>query len=391
MSDVKALELGVIGEAFPLADIEKVLEETRRSGTRQRKLPADLMVYYLIALGLMASVGAREVLRRLIDGLKELPRFRGPLASGAAITKARRRLGSEPLRKLYNESVKPIAKKTTQEAWYRRWLIVSMDGGTLATLDTPANVKRFGRPPSSRGQTAWPQLRFVALLENGTRVLFAAALGAYRAAEQHLARELVPRLREGMICLADRGFYSWVLWEAARATGADLLWRIQKSIELPIIEPLPDRSYLSHVHEYRNGHRKHGLTRVRVIPFVAIVGKQRTAYRLITTILDPKRAPAAELARLYTSRWTIETTFAEMKVRMRGHRTVLRSQIPELVEQDFYGLLLAHFGIRSVMHDTARQKHIPPSRLSFAHALAIIVDELPQMFSFSPSGEAAMP
>jgi len=391
MSEVRALELGVIGEAFPQADIERVLEETRRRGKRRRKLPAELMVYYLIALGLMASVGAREVLRRLIDGLRETARFRGPLASGAAITKARRRLGAEPLRKLYDESVKPIAKKTTQEAWYRGWLIVSMDGGTLACLDTAANVKRFGRPPSSRGQTAWPHLRFVALLENGTRVLFAAVVGAYHRAEQHLALEMVPRLREGMICLADRGFYSYVLWEAARARGADLLWRIQKLIELPIVERLRDGSYLSHVHEYRNGHRKRGLTVVRVIPFVAIVGKQRTAYRLITTILDPKRAPAAELARLYASRWTIETTFAEMKVRMRGHHTVLRSQLPELVEQDFYGLLLAHFGIRSIMHDTARQQHIAPSQLSFAHALAIIVDRLPQMFSFSPSGEAALP
>jgi hypothetical protein len=392
MSEIRPLELGVFSEAFPAEDVRRILEATGRRGQRQRKLPAYLMVYYVIALGLLASVGAREVLRRLLGRVRDRAPFQGPLASGAAITKARRRLGVEPLRELFKEFVQPIAKKSTYEAWFRKWLVVSLDGGTLATLDTPQNVAAFGRPPASRGKSAWPHMRFVALLENGTRVLFAVATGAYRACEQELARQLLPELKAGMICLADRGFYSHWLWAAAAQTGADLLWRVQKALHLPVIETFADGSYLSSVCADHKRHRKDGpRIAVRVIPFVAVVGSNRTAYRLITTILDPKQAPAIELARLYASRWTIETAFAELKVTLRNRKTVLRSGVPELVEQDFYGLLLAHFGIRSVMADVAREQNVAPSQLSFIHSLSIIVERLPEMFSFSPSGEAALP
>lgn len=384
------IDLGSMSSAFPLGDVERILEETNRSSLRKRKLPAYVMTYYVIALGLMASVGTREVLRHLLDRFRGRRSWRGELASEAAITKARQRLGVEPLRKLYETFVRPIATRAIKSAWYRQWRVVSLDGTTLCTLDTPENDKRFGRPPASRGRSAWPQVRLVALLENGTRVLFAAALDAYRVAETTLVRRIVGRLEDGMLCLADRGIYSYSLWTAAVATGAELLWRVQRGIGLPEVQRLADGSYLSEIRPQGRGRKRDSIV-VRVISFTIVLKGHSERYRLITTILDPLRAPALELAHLYAARWTIETAFRELKVRQRDRSLVLRSQLPDLVEQDVYGLLLAHFGIRQIMCQAARQDGVEPAELSFAHALHVIIRRLPEMVAFSPSGEDALP
>lgn len=384
------IDLGSMSSAFPLADVERILEETNRSSRRKRKLPAYVMTYYVIALGLMSSMGTRDVLRQLLDRYRARRDWRGELASEAAISKARQRLGVEPLRKLYETFVRPIATRAIKSAWYRQWRVVSLDGTTLCTLDTPENEKRFGRPPASRGRSAWPQLRLVALLENGTRVMFAAALDAYRVAETTLVRRIVNRLEGEMLCLADRGIYSYSLWTAAAATGAELLWRVQKGIRLAEGQRLADGSYLSEIRPPDRGRKRDSIV-VRVISFTITLKGRSEHYRLITTILDPLQAPALELAHLYAARWTIETAFRELKVHQRGRSLVLRSQLPDLVEQDVYGLLLAYFGIRQIMCQAARQDVVEPAELSFPHALHVIIRRLPEMVAFSPSGEEALP
>jgi len=389
---VPALDLGSMSAAFPLRDVEKILEETNRTSRRKRKLPAYLMTYYVIALGLLASVGAREVLRRLVDRHRRDGKWPpGELASEAAITKARQRLGVEPLRRLYDQYVRPIATRVIKSAWYRNWRVVTLDATTLQMLDTPQNEEHFGRPPASRGSSAWPQLRLAALLENGTRVLFAVAFDAYRISESALARRILDRLEPGMLCLADRGFYGFDLWMTAAARGADLLWRVQKTLTLPEIERLPDGSFLSHVYLNRHHNRIGKPQVVRVISFTVTLRGKVEPYRVITTILDPNCAPALELARLYASRWTIETAFRELKVHQRDRHLLLRSKLPELVEQDVYGLLLAHFGIRRLMCESARAENIEPAELSFSHALRVVIERLPEMVAFSPSAEDALP
>jgi hypothetical protein len=316
-SAVPVIDLGSMSTAFPLGDIERILAETKRASQRKRKLPAELMTYYVIALGLLASVGAREVLRRLLDRYRTSRTWISELASEAAITKARQRLGVEPLRRLFDEYVSPIATRSIKSAWYRTWRVVTLDATTLSMLDTVENEKRFGRPSSSRGTSAWPQIRLAALLENGTRVLFSAAFDAYRTSESVLARRLFHRLEAGMLCLADRGFYGFELWMAAASRGADLLWRVQRSLTLPEIERLSDGSYLSHIYVNRGHHRCGKPQIVRVISFTVTLRGKSEPYRVITTILDSKRAPALELARLYASRWTIETALSLPRFRGR--------------------------------------------------------------------------
>jgi hypothetical protein len=333
----------------------------------------------------MASVGARQVLRHLLDQVREDDPVHGPLATEAAITKARQRLGVEPLKELFGRFVRPLAQKWLKSAWYRSWRVVSLDGTTLRVLDTDANEQRFGRPASSRGKTAYPQVKLVGLLENGTRILFAAAVDAYAVAENTLARLVMPRLTKGMLCLADRGFFGYELWNQAVATGADLLWRVKSTLNLGPLERLPDGSYLGRL-------RRGTIKPVRVIKFTLTFKSGRCEhYRLITTIMDYRRAPAAELAHLYAKRWKIETMFDELKVRIGGPKLLLRSATPDLVEQDVYGLLLAHFGVRHEMIGAAHEQGFDPEELSFVNALHVIIRRLPEMVSFSPSAEAALP
>jgi len=230
-------------------------------------------------------------------------------------------------------------------------------------------------------------VRLVGLLENGTRILFAFATGAYRVAENTLAREVIGHLRSGMLCLADRGFFGYELWDQAHATGADLLWRIKSTIRPKNLERLPDGSYS--VRLSRGGARSRHL---RLIQFtLTFKSGKKEHYRLLTTITDYRRAPAEELARLYSQRWTVETMLSELKVGIGGPKLVLRSATPDLVEQDIYGLLLAHFGIRHEMLAAARQDQLDPADYSFAGTLAVIIRRIPEMVSFPPSAQAALP
>ena len=377
-----------ISEQFPAEVVERILQETEREGVRQRKLPAYLMVYYVIAAALMVSVSAREVLRQLVRDVRDqFPDAKSAIATRAAICKARLRLGVLPIRELFEQVVRPIARKSTPGAWFRSLRLVALDGSSLHVQDTPANRKRYGKAGAAKGKTSpLPLIRFVALCEIGTHVLFAARMAPWKISEVALAKQLMDRLEPGMLCLADRLFYGFDLWNQAVATGAQLLWRVQKTIPLPRLQMLGDGSYRSEVRARSTARVAVRARRVpvRVIEFNVTVGGKRKHYRVITTLLDPRKAPALELANLYAKRWGIETAFAELKTSLKGSGVLLRSHGPELVEQDFYALLLAHFGVRSIMEEAGRKRNIPPTELSFVHAVRVIIRRLPEMVSFSP-------
>lgn len=383
-----SVDLEQMTEAFPRSVIDKILEETDRAGVRRRKLPGYLMMYYVIALGFMVSVSAREVLRRLLDDVRDQVNDGAELiATRAAICKARQRLGVAPMRELFERVVGPIAKRATQGAWFGRLRLVALDGSSLNVQDTAANRKRYGKAPAAGKKTSpLPLIRFVALCEIGTHVLFAVRMAAWKVSEVALARQLIGRLEPGMLCLADRLFYGFDLWNQAVASGAQLLWRVQKKITLPRLQMLNDGSYLSEVRARSTAKVAERARRVpvRVIEFNVTVGKKREHYRVITTLLDPRKASAIDLANLFARRWGIETAFGELKTYLRGRGVLLRSQRSDLVEQDFYGLLLAHFGIRSVMDEAGRERNIPPTEVSFVHAVRVIIRRLPEMVSFSP-------
>jgi hypothetical protein len=266
--------------------------------------------------------------------------------------------------------------------------VVSLDGSTLDLADTVANDQAFGRPQARSGRSGYPQLRFVSLVEKGSHVLFGSRLGPYRASEIALAEELLGWLHQGLLCLSDRYFYGFPLWSKAAATGADLLWRVKKNLILPCHRRLADGSYLSKVYARESDRRRdHDGLVVRVIEYEleGLPGAE-PLYRLITTVLDPKRAPARELAALYHERWEIETAFDELKTHLRGAQIILRSKTPELVRQEFYGLLMTHYALRGLMHEAALKADEDPDRLSFVHAVRVVRRKLPLLVALSPPG-----
>ena len=235
----------------------------------------------------------------------------------------------------------------------------------------------------------YPQIRFVSLVENGTHVLFGTEMGDYATGEITLTKSTLKRLQPGMLCLADRNFLGYELWKQAQATGADLLWRGKKHLRLEREKELPDGSYLSRIYpSERDWRKKTNGIRVRVIEYTLEgVPDAEPLYRLVTTILDHAAAPAEELAALYHERWEIETALDELKTHLRGAQIVLRSKTPDLVKQEFYGFMMAHFAVRGLMHEAAVKADEDPDQLSFLHAVRVIRRKLPAFVAIPPSAE----
>lgn len=388
------ISLGVITKTFPRAKVETILEATGKTSKRQRDMPAHVVVYYVIALALYMNSSYGEVLRCLIEGIRWLAGQKaGVKVTGkSGISQARTRLGWKPIKQLHDEVVKPIGVKSTKGAWYRRWRLVSLDGSTLDIADEKENENTFGRPSSSRGNSAFPQVRFVSLVENGTHVLFGTRLEGIKTGETTLAKDVLGSLVKGMLCLADRNFYGFGLWNQASSTGADLLWRIKKNISLPCEKRLPDGSYLSSIYASQKDQRKNrnGVA-VRVIEYrLEGIDGSEPIYRLLTTILDHEEGPADELAALYHERWEIETALDELKTHLRGAKIVLRSKTPDLVRQEFYGLIMAHFAIRGLMHEAALKADEDPDQLSFIHAVRVVRRKIGSFASIPPSGQESV-
>ncbi len=376
------ISLGVLTRVFPPELIDEVLAECGRVEVRHRLLPARVVVYYVLGLALFSTSSYEEVMRMLVTGHAWATGWsqQWSVPTKAALFQARKRLGSEPLRALFDKAVVPLADPQVAGGFYRSWRLMSIDGLCLDAADTDANVERFGRPASSRGEGrvgAFPQVRVLGLAECGSHAIIDAAVGAYRQGEQTLAEQVLRSLLPGMLLLADRGFFSYSLWTKARGTGADLLWRARSNAVLPVEKRYSDGSFASHIYPDTKARRNHteGIE-VRVVEYTLTSEDTNTdtdadecTYRLITTITDPATAPAAELAQLYTQRWEIETAFDELKTHQRGPGLVLRSKMPDGVIQEVYGYLCVHYAIRWLMHSAATDYGHDPDRLSFIRSL----------------------
>ncbi len=389
------IAIGVLTSTFPPELVDRVVAQAGRTQQRQRLLPARVVVWLVLAMALFSGQSYEEVARLLAGGLGWARRWQQwwRVPSTPAIVKARARLGAEPLRRLFVEVARPLAAPDTKGAWYRGWRVLAVDGTTLDVADTPANEAAFGRPKTHRGeQAAFPQVRVVGVAECGTHALIDAAMGPLAKGETTLAAGLLTEggaLGQGVLVLADRLFVDATLWRKAAATGADLVWRTRTNAVLPVLELLPDESYLSQISAATDRRQGVAPTVVRVVEYT--LGKdpgrptQPAPIRLLTTILDPRKAPAAELAALYHQRWEFETTLDELKTHQRGPKMVLRSKTPEMVAQEVWAHLLVHHAIRTLMHQAALDHHLDPDRLSFIRSLRIVRRQV------TTTGQVAIP
>ena len=381
------LSVGVIAQVFPLAAVRAALAECGRRSQRQRSLPAEVMVYYVIALALFRSVSTREVLRCLVDGLRWMASSMPVRVSGkSSISRARTRLGTAPFEALCRARVGVVAEQHARGAWYRGRRLVAFDGSTLDVPDEAENREEFGVPGAGRGQAAFPQVRLTAVVEVGTRAAFAWHRGPLRESEAEQAEALLGHLSEGMLVLADRYYFGFPLWLRATRTGADLLWRVKANTRLPVLERHADGSFRSIVGgSGRDRRRSKGECAIRVVEY-RIEGEGDEVFRLATTLLDPDQAPATELAALYHERWECENAYDEVKTHLLGAGSVLRSKTPDLVRQEVDGLMLAYYAVRRLIYAAACQADEDPDRLSFVHAVRVIRRRIQNPGAFPPGG-----
>lgn len=388
---MKDLSLAAVMEAVPMSATELVLKETGKQSLRERLLPAHLVVYLVILLAFFAESSVKENLRILLEALRR--RFdTGPVkaAVGSAITKARARLGREPFERLFNNVAQPLGDESLPGCFYKGFRLVAADGTSATVQNTVENRQRFGLHTNQHGEAGYPALKTVLLMECGTRVPLAAAIGGVHDDEGALFDRLRGHLRKDMLLLLDRYYYSFERFKAcAELTGA-LVWRVKKSPRLDPIKRFSDGSFLAETRPsnklIRSGRgAKHQRMTVRVIEYNTLFedGTAGELTRLVTTLLDPEQAPAEELAKLYPERWNEETGFDEIKTHLRGPGRVLRSQLPALVEQEFFGFLLAYYVVRATMTQSARKNGLAPNELSFVHSVRVIRRKL----AIPPSGQ----
>ncbi|HRR28080.1 MAG TPA: IS4 family transposase [Victivallales bacterium] len=368
------LSVGVMSGIIPMELVKETLKECGCESERIRKLPAELMIYYVILLALYSKFSLREVLRCLLEGFRRLNLNISKMVSAkSAISKARSRLGAEVFKRLFDKVARPIAVKETVGAWFKGLRLVGIDGSTLEIPDEEENLKEFGRPGASRGQSAFPQIRFVALFELGTRVVFSAAMGKYCDSEKVLAEKVLPSIESGMLCIADRYYMNFDFCRKILGRGAHFLFRAKKNSVFKCLKQFEDGSYLSEVYpDLKNKRRMKNGIKVRVIEYMLKNDSSGEKHILVTSILSPMEAPADELAALYHERWELEIAYDEIKTHIKEPGNNLRSKNPKLVEQEFYGYMLAHYVVRNIIHKAALKSGNDPDEISFVHAVRVI-------------------
>jgi len=378
--------------SIPQDYVQKALTDTNKHSMRERLLPGLAMMHFPILLGLFMYLPYGEVFKRLVNayewfGLEPPEKF----PTEGAMCKARQRLGYEPLEILFKHVVSKQPTPESPNAYYNNLLLTAIDGSIFDVEDSKENAI-FGYPKNQNGAGAYPQISTVALVNLYTRSLMDVEFGTVAGTgEQTIAKGVLSRLKAGTLNLADRLYPSYEAWKLASETGAHLLWRVKSDFRLDPIEDLKDGSCLAKLYKY--GENKKRIVDeyiiVRVIEYTLMIkeGKKRAkkskeTYRLITTLLDPKQAPAEELAGLYPFRyWTSEGFNKEIKTILRAPRIVLRSKSPAMVIQELYGLFLAQHAVRLFMEASAEKADVEPTELSFKHAVNVIRRHLTQAFS----------
>jgi hypothetical protein len=377
--------LGELTQYLPFELVDDVLAQTKTVQRRLRELPSRVGVYFLLALGMYPRLGYARVWAKLTVGLAGLD---VPCPSEKALRDLRRRLGPAPLKALFEVVAGPLAQPGTPGVRFGGLRTVAFDGcNSLKVPDTGRNRWWLGRIRYRMGFAGYPTLRLMALAETGTRGLLGAALGsAADRDEPTVARKLLPLLRPGMLVVLDRAFDGNAFLRQVAATGAMLMARAKSTRHPLVLGHLPDGSYLSDL----------GGLKVRIIEAsVTVTGadgsRVRDGYRLITTLMDHRRFPAAAVIRLYHERWEIESAYFALRHTLLQGR-VLRSGDRPGLEQETWALLTVCQLLRMAMVTAVETRPgTDPDRASFTTAMEAAKDQLTAAAGICPDGPADLP
>jgi len=381
------VRLDLLEAIIPADTIGQVLSDEQAWEEREKKLNMHLMVYLIIALALFPAQSTAHVLRTISAGLRHVwPQPASQLANKSAISTRRKHLGEQPMQTLCTRVVHPIATPQTKGACRFGRVLVAVDSTVDNVPDTAANRAAFGSSRKTEPHSPYPQGRCVYLSECGTHGIFAATFLPCQTSELEGAPLLLEQyLRRDMVLLWDRGFLDSALIRLVRATGAHVVGRLAAGHLRRYVRQLCDGSYLAVIYEDPKHQRGKPLL-VRVIEYTITdprFPEAGTTQRLVTTLLNPRLSPALELIDTYHERWEIESAIDEYKTHQRLSARTLRSQTPEGVRQELWGVLLVHYAIRVLMHQSALEAELDPDRLSFTHAVCVL-HEATWRFAITP-------
>lgn len=376
-----------LSKVIPPETMDQALLDSGREKQRACTLSHRVMLWIVLAMGVLTHLPIRQVFKhaRRMRGGEKTP-------SRSNLCEARQRLGVEPVRRLFDLVVGPLGTPQTSGAFYKGLRLMGIDGTLEDVPDTAANAKHFGRSSGGRGQSAFPQVRKVSLVELGTHVEVAMAIGGVHQSEQKLVSQLWDKIPSDALLIEDRGFFSYAHWKTLDAQGVKLLIRVKGNMVFEASKRLPDGSYLAKIYptSYARDKDRDGIV-VRVIEYT-LDDPQRTGHGqkhvLLTNLFDQETYPALEVACYYHERWEEELVFDEQKThqdpRRPGKPAQLRSQTPAGVEQELYALSLGHFVVRTLMLEAAREENLDVDRLSFTGCLRILQARLPECDSSTP-------
>ena len=385
-----ALTIDALSQAIPPDAITRVIAQEGVGEARERKLTMALVIWLVIALHLYPTVSISGVLRKLARGLRFIwPDPSIALPGDSALAYRRTQLGARPIVALFKQVCRPMATTQTRGAFLFGLRLMAIDGTTEDVPDTPANAAAFGRHTSARGASAFPQLQGVYLVECGTHAVVDAGFWPCHTSERIGGFRMLRSVRRGMLVMWDRGFHDFDMLVAVRRRGAHVVSRLPAGVKPQPVRTLPDGSLLAYLLPSEDGRRRRGeRLLVRVITYTitdpALPGYGED-HRVITTLLNPRLAPAHAVACAYHERWEIEIVIDELDTHQRLVGRTLRSLTPVGVIQELYGVLLAHYAVRVVMHAAAVQADLDPDRLSFVHALEIVRDAVPEFQLVAPA------
>jgi hypothetical protein len=383
------LLLEAISKFVPPALIDKALTDTGHHSRRVRKLPATVVIWLVLLIGLRSDLDVpamwRQLVGTLLSFLLRLVGRRPP--SKSAFCTARQRVGPRPLRQLFLSTALPIAIDRTRGAYYKGMRLMAMDGQDYKVPDTPENAGAFGRPSTRRKDkklpAGYPQIHVTRMIEVGTRMCVEALVKPSDASDHHTAGKLLQRASPGDLVLWDKGYYSFQRIAQAIGEHKFFLAPVPSHVVLDPIEKLPDGSFLAKVYPSPNHRRddREGIV-VRVVEYT-FDDPDRTGHqqrhRLITNLLDAEKFPAMELIVLYHERWEIEINNDEITTHQLNRPVELRSRKPAGVVQELYGVLIAHNAVHAAMHEAALAIDVDPRTLSFMSAVRLIRDAIPVM------------
>jgi hypothetical protein len=354
--------------------LSAALAATGTATIRRRRLPAEQVVWLVIGMALMRDRSIQEVADKLDLAL---PTPSGSGVASSALVQARARLGEGPLCMLFELCGEHWAHASAKRHPWHGLSVYALDGSTLRVADSEENAKHFGRARGHRGDSAYPMVRLVALMAVRSHLIAAAAFGRYEFSEAAYGEEIWQQIPERSVTVVDRYFLSaGTLIPLARGEERHWLSRAKKSTKWKVTRKLGRGDYLVEM-KVRAALRKKDplLPKTWVARAISYQRKGFKPQRLLTSMLDPEKYPAAEIVSLYHERWEIELAYDEIKTELLEREETIRSRTPDKVNQEIWGILIAFNLVRLEMERIAAEAGVEPIRISFVMSLNLICDE----------------